>query len=449
MKKSSGNPNLPTKTGNYLPNIEQTKQVIQQANVNDKALSNILNSRDPEFWLEKVREALDREAWTEAAYYGLKALFFDADYYKADIVLAYAFGRLRDIDKSLFYMKKVDRFGEVEADVYRSLLSMEELYFLSVHYNGYDYSEYKYYYEYEVDHGYDSFSEYLDHNNAKFDIDFANNFYGNCYPESTRYYYYLEDNYNVSTLLERLKEIVPIIELNFIPCSKLSKELLLKAVSGNINTLFLNFKFNYLISLPKEIGQLTKLIYLDLEQNELTSLPKEIGQLINLEEMFLSDNQLTSLPKEIGQLTNLTYLDLRDNQLTSLPKEIGQLTNLTYLDLRDNQLTSLPKEIWQLTNLRGLYLSTNPLTSLPKEIGQLINLEEMFLSDNQLTSLPTNIGELINLSRMQLSENQLTSLPKEIGQLSNLWQLILNNNNILYTEQTRIKNLLPNCKIHF
>jgi hypothetical protein len=123
MKKSSGNPNLPTKTGNYLLNIEQTKQVIQQANVNDKALSNILNSRDPAFWLEKVREALDKEAWTEAAYYGLKALFFDENFYKADIVLAYTFGRLRNMDKSLFYMEKVDRFGEVEAEIYLSLLS--------------------------------------------------------------------------------------------------------------------------------------------------------------------------------------------------------------------------------------------------------------------------------------------------------------------------------------
>ena len=153
MKKPSGNPNLPTKTGNFLPNIEQTKQVIQQANVNHKALSNILNSRDPEFWLEKVREALDKEAWTEATYYGLKALFYDETFIKADIVLAYTFGRLRNIYKSLFYyMEKVDRFGEVEAEVYRSLLSREELYFLSVFYgifstnSNYNY-KYKFYAE--------------------------------------------------------------------------------------------------------------------------------------------------------------------------------------------------------------------------------------------------------------------------------------------------------------
>ena len=272
MKKSSGNPNLPTKTGNYLPNIEQTKQVIQQAKVNDKALSNILNSRDPEFWLGKVRAALDKEAWTEAAYYGLKALFYDETFIKADIVLAYTFGRLQDIDKSLFYIEKVDRFGEVEAEVYRSLLSREELYFLSVW----------------------------------FEI---------CYMIKGD-----EQFFDYAKKIEEVAEPIKAesIKLDLI-CNQLTN--LPKEIGQLTNLTLLNLWDNQLKSLPKEIGQLTNLTSLRLLKTQLTSLPKEIGQLTKLSKLSLFNNQLTSLPKEIGQLTKLTELDLSENKFSNSEKE--------------------------------------------------------------------------------------------------------------------------------
>ena len=44
---------------------------------------------------------------------------------------------------------------------------------------------------------------------------------------------------------------------------------------------------------------------------------------------------LISLPAEIGELTKLRTLNLQENQLTSLPAEIGQLSNLTELQTVD------------------------------------------------------------------------------------------------------------------
>ena len=108
-----------------------------------------------------------------------------------------------------------------------------------------------------------------------------------------------------------------------------------------------------------------RLIRLSLVYNDLgRSLPREIGNLTKLTSLVLSSNNLTSIPKEIGNLTNLKDLNLEDNFLYSLPSTIGNLTNLEYLNLENNKLTELPKEIVNLTNLEMLELGSNPGLSM-------------------------------------------------------------------------------------
>ncbi len=147
--------------------------------------------------------------------------------------------------------------------------------------------------------------------------------------------------------------------------------------------------------------------FLDLSGLMLISLPKEIGELTNLNVLFLSDNQLKSLPVEIGRLVNLGQLYIDRNKLTSLPVEIAQLTGLTWMFLSHNQLTSLPSEIGTLRNLEELFLNDNQLINLPPEIGQLTNLIDFSINDNQLTSLPLEIVRLINLIWIHLAKNYL------------------------------------------
>ena len=356
MKNNSGNPNLPIKSDNKLPNIAQTNQLIQHAKVNDKALSNILNSRDPEYWLKKVREALDKKAWTEAVFYGQKALFYDANFVKADIVLAYSFGRLRDINNSMFHIERVDRFEEIEAEVYRSLLSTLELYFLSVLYN--------IFYQYQI-------------------------------------------------TSNKLEEIVQPLKLKL---SKVTYEELKTILIDNPNIHFLQIEHYEEEILPKEILQLTNLTELNLWCHQLISLPKEIGQLANLTFLNFSGSSNLNLKKifsTLKNLPNLISLDLEGNQLTSLPEEIGQLINLDKLNLICNDLTSLPEEIGQLINLDELHLISNNLRSLPKEIGQLTNLTSLVLVFNKLTSLPKEIGQLTNLTSLNLMNNNFSESEKQ------------------------------------
>ena len=113
--------------------------------------------------------------------------------------------------------------------------------------------------------------------------------------------------------------------------------------------------------------------------------------------IYLNGNNLTTIPKEIGNLTKLRQLDLSYNELTTLPPEIGNLTNLEEFHLNDNQLTTLPPEIGNLKNLERLYLDENELTTLPPEIGNLKNLAVLYLYDNPDLKITLNfVVDLLN-----------------------------------------------------
>jgi Leucine-rich repeat (LRR) protein len=79
-------------------------------------------------------------------------------------------------------------------------------------------------------------------------------------------------------------------------------------------------------SIPKEIGNLTKLRFLTIQLNQLSgSIPSSTGNLINLYSFDMGNNQLSGIiPPEIGNLTNINLFKLNDNQLC------GEIpTNLT------------------------------------------------------------------------------------------------------------------------
>lgn len=97
-------------------------------------------------------------------------------------------------------------------------------------------------------------------------------------------------------------------------------------------------------------GDVKNVNKLDCSSKNINNI-EGIGFFINLKELDFDFNQLKYLPKEIGDLRNLQKLQLYSNQLSSFPKEIGDLRNLQYLLVSNNQLTSLPNEIGNLRNL--------------------------------------------------------------------------------------------------
>ena len=155
--------------------------------------------------------------------------------------------------------------------------------------------------------------------------------------------------------LYNLKTLYPHLDLN---------EIILKCWSPRVN-LALNDQVSF-----DGIGSL------NFDFNELSSIPKEIRFFKRLYSLSVSFNQIVDLDDELfdsnsGLNASLRYLDLDNNRIQSLPPSFFSLKNLEYVDLSNNNLKYLPDDIKCLTKLKHLYISCNQLTYLPPDILKL------------------------------------------------------------------------------
>ncbi|KAG7169308.1 Leucine-rich repeat-containing protein 28-like [Homarus americanus] len=123
----------------------------------------------------------------------------------------------------------------------------------------------------------------------------------------------------------------------------------------------------------------------------LKSLPSELleeGQ--HVEQIYLKCNLLMSLPNNLGCLSRLAYCYLNGNDLRSLPDsiELCGLQSLSILMLSGNNLLHLPEAISGLIGLQGLYVDHNQLRELPRSIAALPILTRISCCCNPLTHLP-------------------------------------------------------------
>ncbi|KAI5949434.1 hypothetical protein KGF54_005669 [Candida jiufengensis] len=192
---------------------------------------------------------------------------------------------------------------------------------------------------------------------------------------------------------------------------------------------------------------------LDLSKAKITSMPSEfISKIPNIEKLVLDKNHLVTLPNEIGNLTKLSYLSIYSNNLQALPSNIGNLTNLQYLDLHSNNIQLLPDEIWNLNSLMLLNLASNNLSSFPKppfaiakRISSSTDLREvpasgsladslssLIISDNRLNDECFEaISFLVALKTLNVSYNDLIEIPEgSISRMRRLTDLILSGNDL-------------------
>ncbi|KAI5958777.1 CYR1 [Candida margitis] len=255
------------------------------------------------------------------------------------------------------------------------------------------------------------------------------------------------------------------------------------------NLRLLHFDKNPITEL-KFINQLQMLNILDLSKAKITAIPSEfVVKIPNIEKLVLDKNHLVTLPQELGQLTRLSYLSIYSNNLQAVPSSIGNLANLQYLSLHSNSIQTLPDEIWNLRSLAILNVASNNLTSFPKPpfaiakrisssndfgelpasesiadtlsvltisdnrlnddcfdaISFLISLKSLNLSYNDLIEIPEgSICRMKRLNELYLSGNDLTTLPADdLEQLKALKLLYINNNKLvsLPAELSKLTNL--------
>nr|XP_029732602.1 LOW QUALITY PROTEIN: uncharacterized protein LOC109402493 [Aedes albopictus] len=125
-------------------------------------------------------------------------------------------------------------------------------------------------------------------------------------------------------------------------------------------------------TINKEI--LRNLRYLSIRNN--TRL-KEIEPCVfrnvpSLETLLLSNNRLTSLPKEIGELTKLRYLDVANNDIMYIPEQIRHLHQLEQANFLNNDYGCDCHMYWILSWIDELQAENNTL-----KIYDLLSLSQL------------------------------------------------------------------------
>ncbi|MWV69081.1 leucine-rich repeat domain-containing protein [Helicobacter saguini] len=188
--------------------------------------------------------------------------------------------------------------------------------------------------------------------------------------------------------------------------------------------------------IPKEIAKLRNLKVLNITYHQLSSLPDEICELEKLEEIFITDgayDYLITLPQNIGNLKKLKKLKI--GKVKALPASIGDLENLEILDCF-LEPHSVPKEIANLHNLQYLCIRFDKACEFPIEcICNMTKLETLDICGGTFKALPACIKNLVNLWRINLEDTGVEKIPSEISHLKLLEELVVTGNKLTSTPE--------------
>ncbi|OAE26575.1 hypothetical protein AXG93_269s1000 [Marchantia polymorpha subsp. ruderalis] len=188
-------------------------------------------------------------------------------------------------------------------------------------------------------------------------------------------------------------------------------------------------------TIPRSLGNCTKLWYLDFLSNKhLTGvIPEEVGKLIHLEYLSFELNNFTgAIPDQLGNLTRCKYLNFGSNALQGhLPVGLANLSRLNVLDVTLNFFTGNFFSSTSWSELSGLYASGNSFTGpFPELVLFSRNLVTLDLSRNNFSgNLPTDLGRLSSAKSIFMDRNMFGGeLPRSLTNISLLTGLNLGGN---------------------
>ena len=156
--------------------------------------------------------------------------------------------------------------------------------------------------------------------------------------------------------------------------------------------------------------------------NGLLSLPEEIGNLTRLEYLYIANSAIESIPEELGSLISLTDVEIYNcPNLTEFPIGLAQLPNVAALNISNNRQWSA-EEIYEglsalstgpsKSAIQILYCRQNSLEELPETFKDMERLTMLDLAYNKISKIYP-LGKNVELMQLYLDNNRLTSLPKD------------------------------------
>ncbi|XP_028667998.2 leucine-rich repeat-containing protein 40 [Erpetoichthys calabaricus] len=123
----------------------------------------------------------------------------------------------------------------------------------------------------------------------------------------------------------------------------------------------ISLAFNKLSCVSLEFCMLQQLLHVDFRNNFLSSLPDELEALMRLRSIILSFNRFKHFPDVLYCIPSLETILISNNQIGAIdPLKLKQLHKLSTLDLQNNDIMLVPPELGNCTSLRALSLDGNP-----------------------------------------------------------------------------------------
>ncbi len=180
-----------------------------------------------------------------------------------------------------------------------------------------------------------------------------------------------------------------------------------------------------------------------LDNNQLISLPTDIGQLSRLEKLSVKENALVTVPVSIKQLQKLYVLDISANSLSELTAAVAECSQLEELNVSNNDLqvrlvtttaaiTGCPQTIQDIHKVETCDVDVILMQDIH---GEAICSVHMILRGNNdivksffffflyfrniyvsgsLQAIPSSLQQLQKVKILNFSQNKITSVPSGI-----------------------------------
>lgn len=168
-------------------------------------------------------------------------------------------------------------------------------------------------------------------------------------------------------------------------------------------------------AIPEEVYNMTKLVSFYLTKNTPTwTLSSKIARMTDLKDLYIDQNEnLTgTLPKELGQLKKLVNINVSQTHVSgSIPAEMSGCTALANLMAYKTQISGIPDNFdqWPALKLIQLYSNPNLTGPLPASVGNCTKLTSVWFYDCNFTgNLPESWANLPSTcTQLRIQDNKL------------------------------------------
>jgi Leucine-rich repeat (LRR) protein len=156
-------------------------------------------------------------------------------------------------------------------------------------------------------------------------------------------------------------------------------------------------------------------------KNGLLSLPKEIGNLTKLEQLYIANSKISSLPDELENLVSCTDMEIYNcPEMREFPTVLAKMPELVSLNLANNMQWNSDEALEGIKALATgpsrekiqiLYFNQNRLQVIPEEFTNFKKIGLIDFASNEIHTIETPWGNDIKPVQLYLDHNKLKEFP--------------------------------------